>query len=378
VTLEEAPLLDELRRMIRADGPMPVARYMDLCLSHPDHGYYRKAEAIGVAGDFVTAPEISQIFGELLGIWVAATWQQLGAPERFRIMELGPGRGTMMRDVLRAMRVMPGLVEHADVVLVEISDTLREHQRRTLANETASIAWATSLDEVAGEDVNGASASIPTLILANEFFDALPVTQYIRSGGEWHERAVGLDQHGNLTFTRVPVANPPENAPSDVADGAVVESRRAALTGHPSAFSEALGTMAAQHPTVLLAIDYGYDGPAVGDTFQAMHNQAYANVLDAPAMQDLTAHVDFSELSNVLNEAGMTCDGPLTQSDFLAGLGFAARLETLRNGKVATEINRIETAALRLVADPGMGTLFRVLAARSAGIAPLIPFNHDA
>lgn len=367
-------LLEVLRREICASGPVPVARYMDMCLTDPQHGYYCRRDAIGATGDFITAPEISQIFGELLGIWVAATWQQLGEPEHLHLIELGPGRGTMMRDVLRAMRVLPGLRERVKPGLVEISPHLRATQRATLAGDDQGLTWADSLQDILDDPTD----AVPTIILANEFFDALPVTQFVRVGGQWHERAVGLDAENGLAWTHLsPVAelpDLPEAIDSRANDGDIFETRRPALIASAPTLLEPLAAVASRVPTVLLAIDYGHEGPAIGDTLQAMRAQTYADVLQAPGEQDITSHVDFAELAGILEAIDLETDGPITQSEFLSGLGFASRLERLLIGKDASQANAIETAAHRLVAEPGMGNHFRVLGARSRGLDPLIPF----
>lgn len=348
-------LAGELRQLIRTSGPISVAHYMHLCLTHPQHGYYRKADAIGASGDFVTAPEISQIFGELIGIWVAATWQQWGELQALHVVELGPGRGTMMADVLRTLNVVPGLQEKTRATLIEISPRLRAAQRQSLADYADRVAWAESLTDITTDQ-----PPVPTIILANEFFDALPITQQVETADGWVERTVCLDSTDALVFSP--------------GDGAIRETRRDALRRGAPSLMDDLHALARTRPTALIAIDYGYEGPAHGDTLQAMQSQSYAAVLENPGRHDLTAHVDFAELATELQSAGFITDGPLSQAEFLAGLGFAARLERLRQGKSARDTNVIDTAAHRLVADPGMGTHFRVLGARSAGLPPLIPF----
>lgn len=360
--------MDELVRAIRANGPMMGAQYMEHCLAHPEHGYYRRAEAIGAQGDFVTSPEINQIFGELIGIWVAATWQQMGEPDTFQLVELGPGRGTMMGDVLRALRVVPGLEARANSTLVEISPHLRSVQRKTLADVPNDVRWLASL-----QDVVTSTEPMPTIILANEFFDALPVTQFVRRDAEWRERAVDLDENNQLAFVDGPSSQIQHDLPH-AKNGDIFETRGPAYREGDPSLQTTLATLAASRPTVLLAIDYGYEGPTLGDTLQAMRAHEYADVLNAPGEQDLTAHVDFIELASICAEAGLQTDGLLTQAAFLAGLGFDARLERLLASKEARQVNAIETAAHRLVAEPGMGNHFRVLGARSAALPPLIPF----
>lgn len=365
----DGTLLDELKREIAANGPMPVSAYMARCLYDPKHGYYRRRNAIGADGDFVTAPEINQIFGELLGIWVTAVWQQMGSPDRLRLVELGPGRGTMMRDMLRAMRAVPSLLDRVSITLVDVSEQFREVQRATLADVNVPINWAADLGElVADQD---AAAMI---VVANEFFDALPVSQYVRHGDGWAERAVAIDPSGALAFKEISDSTFSFPERLHTVEGDVVESRRTAYGDGAPPLMSTLSALEQKGPLALLAIDYGYEGPAIGDTLQAMRAQQYADVLAAPGHQDLTAHVDFAELADVLRECGLACDGPISQAAFLEGMAFSARLETLLAGKDARQANAIETAAHRLVAEPGMGVHFRVLAARSLNLPVLVPF----
>ena len=191
----DAPLLDEIRRRIAAGGPMPVADYMRLCLTHPQHGYYVKRDPLGAGGDFITSPEISQMFGELIGVWMAALWRQMGAPENFRIVELGPGRGTLLDDALRATRAVPGFREAAVVHLVEISPALRETQERRLAKTGLVMMWHDRLEDVPGG---------PSIIVANEFIDALAVHQAVKQADGWHERVITVGAEDNLVFDLAP------------------------------------------------------------------------------------------------------------------------------------------------------------------------------
>ena len=185
------PLETEIRRLITIAGPMPVSEFMALCLSHPQHGYYRTRDPLGSAGDFTTSPEISQMFGELIGLWVASVWHLMGSPEHLRLVELGPGRGTMMTDALRAARVVPDFRKAVAIHLVETSPTLQSRQQQTLARADVSVRWHQTLSEVPDG---------PTVILANEFFDALPISQAVKQADGWHERIVDVDQVGNLAF----------------------------------------------------------------------------------------------------------------------------------------------------------------------------------
>ena len=187
---EYSPLQSEIRKLIKSSGPMPVWRYMELCLMHPEHGYYVSRDPLGREGDFTTAPEVSQMFGELLGLWAASVWKAIGSPPMLRLVELGPGRGTMMADALRALRVLPPLYQSLSIHLVEINPVLREKQRATLSG-VRNIAWHDTIDDV---------PEGPAVIFANEYFDVLPIHQVVKRETGWHERVVQIDDSGKLVF----------------------------------------------------------------------------------------------------------------------------------------------------------------------------------
>ncbi len=348
-----APLLQILRSRIAAEGPISVAAYMADCLLHPEHGYYRSQEAIGLGGDFITAPEISQMFGELLGLWAADCWQRMGMPSRCYLAELGPGRGTLMRDALRAARVMPAFRAALVPVLVEASPRMIEQQRATLAGEAAH--WHA--------DIASLPKDAPIILLANEFLDALPVRQFQRGDdGAWHERHVGLADDGlTLQFILDPRALPVEQMlPAELGGapvGSIVESSPAVR----AVATETAARLLAQGG-VALFIDYGYDRPGLGETLQAVRRHAYADPLAEPGLADLTAHVDFSAFATAARNAGAAAHGPVGQGKFLKALGIEARAEKLRQSGGETRAMEIDAALQRLTAPEAMGTLFKVLA----------------
>ena len=358
---------DWLRQTIKAGGPRPVASYMADCLHHPRLGYYAHSKVIGPAGDFTTAPEISQIFGELIAVWCILVWRQLASPERLRIVELGPGRGTLMADLLRGLRIEPDLRDTLEVTLVEISEPLIAAQKQTLAGIGVAITWRRDLTPFDG----------PTIVIANEFLDALPVRQFVRRSGHWCERCVGLDRHANLCF----VAGKPCDIdrgdtclPTGVFEGDILESRWAALTDGRKALAPRLAEIAHKHPLVALFIDYGYEGPRTGDTFQAVRAHRSESTLAHPGRADLTAHVDFTEFSHAMRAAGLALDGPISQAAFLAGLGIETRWQKLSATAAPHQINTLETGVARLMAPAGMGTRFKAVVARSPGVALPAPF----
>lgn len=339
-------LADLLIRRIAATGPISLADYMAECLLHPEHGYYTRAEPFGAAGDFITAPEISQMFGELLGLWLAQCWLDQGAPARFVLAELGPGRGTLMADVLRATRAVPGFHAAARVVLVEASPRLQAIQRERLA--PYPVSWADSMD---------ALPDGPLFLLANEFFDALPVRQFTRSGTGWAETMVTA-QDGRLVLARAAPAPLATLAPrlADTQDGDIVELCPAA----PGIAQTIAARIAAQGGAALV-VDYG-GWHSLGDTVQAMQGHAYAGLLEAPGQADLTAHVDFEPLARAARAAGTAAHGPIGQGALLDRLGIGARAARLAQSLTGQALDNHITATRRLTHPDEMGTLFKALA----------------
>ena len=347
------PLETEIRRRIAAAGPMPVNEYMTLCLTDGEHGYYTTRDPLGARGDFITAPEVSQMFGEMIGLWMAAVWKQMGSPENLRIIELGPGRGTMMKDALRAAKVMPDFREAVVMHLVEISPALEAQQERTLEHLAMPMYWHPALNDV---------PKGPAIIVANEFFDALPVHQAVKAEFGWHERRVEIDPSGNLAFATAaePLPHfdrllPPalRNAPP----GSIFEWRADNVAME-------LGRRLARDGGAALVIDYGHAESAAGDTLQAVGQHAFADPLTAPGNIDLTAHVDFQALARAVEAMGASGFGPLTQAEFLRRLGIETRAASLKAKAAETARADIDAALARLIGEDraGMGALFKVAA----------------
>jgi NADH dehydrogenase [ubiquinone] 1 alpha subcomplex assembly factor 7 len=357
------PLEAEIRRRIAAAGPMPVHEYMALCLSDPKHGYYTTHDPFGARGDFITAPDVSQMFGELIGLWMAAVWKQMGAPENLLIIELGPGRGTMLNDALRAAKVVPGFCEAIALHLIEISPALQKQQARSLEPLSIPIHWHSSLiDAPAGA----------AIFVANEFFDALPVNQAVKTETGWHERLIDVDAAGNFAFTVAPEPLalfdrllPP--ALHDERAGAIFEWRA-------DTTAMELGRRLARDGGAALVIDYGHIESAAGDTLQAVGQHAYADPLTAPGSLDLTAHVDFQALATAVEAMGVNGFGPLTQAQFLRRLGIETRAAALMAKAPDSGIAEIDAALVRLIGEErtSMGALFKVIAFAhpSLGVPP--------
>jgi NADH dehydrogenase [ubiquinone] 1 alpha subcomplex assembly factor 7 len=350
------PLEEKLIRRISATGPMSIAEYMAACLGDPEYGYYLTREPFGMAGDFVTAPEISQMFGELIGLWAVAAWEAMGAPD-ITIVEAGPGRGTLMADMLRAARIRPRFAT-GHVCLIETSRRLRAVQEKTLAGSGATIIWHHSVDEIPAG---------PMIFVANEFFDALPVRQFVKAGNRWAERMVGLGDDGRLAFGLRPAPAPPGREVAS--DGSLVE-----ISDASTAIMATIAERLVRYGGTALIIDYGYFGPAYGDTFQAARRHRYDDPLAAPGEADLTAHVDFGALANAAKAAGATARPLMDQGEFLLRMGLAARAEALAKDKDQETAAAVRAAAERL-AGPDMGTLFKVMAVSAPGLA--LPIFDD-
>lgn len=351
-------LAAKLAARIAAAGPMPVRAWMEACLADPAHGYYRHGDRLGAAGDFTTAPEISQVFGELLGLWLAERWQAAGAPKRCLLVEPGPGRGTLMDDALRAIaRAAPGFAAAADLHLVEISATLRAAQAAKLAR--ANPVFHDGFDTL--------PEGVPLFLVANEFFDALPVRQFVRRGAVWRERAVDFAD-GAFAFVDGPAVAEPPLSPeqlADTPDGAVAEACPAALD-----VAARLGARIARDGGAAIAVDYGTHRSGWGDTLQALRGHAKASPLDAPGACDLTAHVDFPRLAQAARAGGAAAFGPVTQGDLLRRLGAHARFAALARGADRTRATALAAAARRLLDDGEMGTLFKAVAFQRPDLPP--------
>ncbi len=345
-------LADILSARIRADGPITIADYMAECLMHPEHGYYARRDPLGAGGDFTTAPEISQMFGELLGLALAQAWLDQGAPAPLVLAECGPGRGTLMADVLRATRAVPGFHDAARVHLVETSPALRAVQAETLGR-----------DDIAWHDHAGALPDAPLFLLANEFFDALPVRQVQREGAGWRERCVGLrDGRLAIGLSEVKEVGALAHRLEDTRDGDIVELCPAA-----QAAAAEIGARIAGHGGAALIVDYG-DWRSLGDTLQAVRGHTRADPLDTPGSADLTAHVDFEALARAAAPARHT---RLTaQGVFLERLGITARAQALAAKLEGAALEAHVAAHRRLTHPQEMGTLFKILGLYPEAAAP--------
>lgn len=347
-------LKDQVLTRIRADGPISIASYMNDCLLHPTLGYYATRDPLGAAGDFITAPEISQMFGELLGLSLAQAWMDQGSPAPFTLAELGPGRGTLMADLLRATRTVPGFHAAARIALVELSPPLRAAQAKALENHKAT--WHDSADTLPDH---------PLFLIANEFFDALPIRQFIRAGDGWRERRVGA-QGGDLIIGLTEPGPYPalDHRLTDTKGGDLVEICPAA----PPIIT-ALAQRIANHGGAALIVDYG-DWRSLGDTLQALRAHQAADFLGTPGEADLTAHVDFEALATAATESGCAHSRLTTQGVFLERLGITARAQRLARALEGDAQENLITAHHRLTHPTEMGNLFKTLGLYPKTTAP--------
>jgi SAM-dependent MidA family methyltransferase len=333
-----------------------VEEYMQACLLDQSEGAYASRQPIGSQGHFVTAPEISQIFGELIGIWAVSVWQAMGEPSAVTVAELGPGRGTLIADALRAWRASPNFLRSVTVALIEASPILRDAQRRTLSSATVPLRWYEQLGNV---------PESPLIVLANEFVDALPIRQFVRRGDAWRERVVANSAKGGFGF----VDGPEARIEREADEGAIIETRPAA----DKLLCELAGR-AARTPLAALIIDYGHEEQGFGDTLQAARGHRFADPLSAPGEADLSAQVDFAALKGQAEALGLKSYGPMLQGEFLLKLGLGERRERLMQKATASQKQIIASGALRLADPAQMGALFKALAITSSGLPPPPPF----
>ncbi|GHB30482.1 TetR family transcriptional regulator [Pseudovibrio japonicus] len=356
------PLQEKIKKRIVDHGPMSVAEYMSMCLSDPEHGYYMRQQPFGTKGDFTTAPEISQLFGELIGAWFVHQYLSQDLKGPVHLVEMGPGRGTLMKDILRVVSLRPQMLANLQIHLAETSPSLRKAQRKLLKAYT--IKWHDTLETI---------PEGPTLLVANELFDTLPIHQYQLTEQGWRERCVGLDNEDNLTFG----IGAGTLSPADVAKANLQAKMGDTLELSPAsnAIAKQIGQRIRKNGGAALLIDYGYAKTATGDTFQALKKHEYVSTLDHCGEADLTAHVNFQALANAALTEGAKPHGPIGQGQFLLGLGLLERAGQLGAGKSTLDQDQIRKDVERLAADDQMGALFKVLCITNTSEKP-IPFQQ--
>ena len=350
--------------LIGTVGPIPVSEYMALCLFDPEAGYYTTREPFGAGGDFITAPEVSQMFGELVAVWLYQTWQAAGAPMPVTLAEIGPGRGTLMKDMLRTLtRLDADFARSASVALIETSPRLRDVQKATLAGVSDAVEWHETVASL---------PETPLLIVGNELFDAIPIWQFVRTADGWRERMVGLDANGELGFYAGAASLDPSLLPPDADTapaGAIVE-----IAPARSPLMQTIADRIAEHGGAGLFFDYGHLQPGVGDTLQALRRHDHEDVLESPGEADLTSHVDFAALAVSTRAAGLHSDFT-TQGAFLLSMGLLERAGSLGANADNTTRERLSGEVERLAGPQAMGELFKVLAIAHEDI--VLPVFHS-
>ena len=342
------PLKSRIITHIKNSGPLPLAEYMHWCMADPRDGYYANQEAIGAKGDFITAPEISQIFGEMIGIWAVETWEALGKPSSFNLVELGPGKGTLMLDLLRIGNAVPEFLNAAQVQMIETSEKLITTQKQTLAHHD-NITWHKSLQEIPPQ---------PTLVIANEFLDVLPIRQYVKTENQWREHAIGVDKKDNLVWTLGTGILDSDSLPQDASsqpDGAIFE-----ISTIREAFIANTADLIKENKGAALFIDYGHGKTGFGDTVQAMRAHGFTGILEEPGLADLTSHVDFDALAKTANSADLQVSALVKQGEFLLAKGLIERAGQLGHQQSPEIQEQLTQQAERLALPDEMGNLFKV------------------
>lgn len=349
-----------LKSIIAQKGMISISEFMQLTLSHPTHGYYMKSEVFGADGDFTTAPEISQMFGEIIGLWLVDCIDKLPESESYNVIELGPGRGTLMADILRSMGKFKTKFK-LNIHMVEMSKKLIKMQREKLAEFDENITWHKSLD-----DLKKSLNSDPSLFVANEFFDALPISQYEYLDNAWYERMVGVkDGKITPTLSLKPVQPElPKLLENRAADGAIFEASPANVF-YLHKIIEILKTRSG----MALVIDYGHDGHGFGDSLQAVKKHRFAKIFDNLGEQDITAHVNFSVLKEFAEAQNMGTSRVVTQANFLGDLAIGLRAQMLIRKNPDQELE-IAGALNRLVGEDEMGNLFKVFCVSNCEFTP--------
>lgn len=351
----ETPLTKIIQNSIRKEGPISVKLYMEIALHHPEYGYYTYGNPLGKKGDFGTFPEISQLFGEMVGSWCAQAWERLGKPSDFILLELGPGQGTMMKYALRITSAHENFLENSRLYLVESSSTLRDIQNNKLKNYAPSFMKVEDLEHL---------PSLPIIWVANEFFDTLPIQQFVMTSTGWHERLIDVEQ-GYFSFVLSDESRDfciPETVPTDK-QWPVDSIYEYSPQSHQ--ITQMLSSHIRRHRGAGLIVDYGYMDVPLKGSLDAWSKQEYVGIFTTPGQADITADVDFEALRRTAEQAGITVDGPVWQGDFLVEMGINQRADNLKRSASATMIKDIDDEIHCLMDRKGLGQNFKVMMVRS-------------
>ncbi|MGH1377235.1 MAG: class I SAM-dependent methyltransferase [Alphaproteobacteria bacterium] len=349
-----------ISNIIDADGSMNLGEFISTALCHPEYGYYMKGAPFGAGGDFVTAPEISQMFGEVIGAWVIDIWFQMGKPETLNLIECGPGRGTLMSDIMRVGKSVDGFVDAINIQLVEASGSLQVMQKDALKDYVVS--WHSEISEI--------NKGAPSILIGNEFLDALPIEQLMRNENGWQKRVIVLDENNGFKFTWAEADHKLKQLlPSETVSNKIYE-----VSPARNLFMSSCIDLLSASKGVALFIDYGYIKSHHGDTLQAVRKHEYTNVLEDIGLSDITSHIDFEALSRHVCELGGHVSPIQTQGNFLKALGIEQRLIALKNtamktndtGMAANIIKGMDASVDRLIGNDQMGELFKVICVKNS------------
>jgi len=345
-------LEDKIKNILKEKGHMTTDEYMSVCLYDDEFGYYRVHDPIGRDGDFITSPEISQTFGEMIGAWLAATWSSVDSPKEKILVELGPGRGTLMKDILRATKNVDGFHDGLEVHLVEVNEKLRDRQRNVLEHEKVEIFWHDSVDDLPAK---------PIFLVANEFFDALPIVQFTKMKKGWRENIIRLDEEGNLEFGILEKKTKPcKLVPEEFDDAKVGDFYE--MSPYSIEVIEKISEHIKKHDGAALIIDYGYFKNELADTFQSVKAHKYHNPLKTPGEADLTAHVNFPNLQKVAIKKGVNAYANVTQGELLVSLGIGIRAKAIMEKLNGRDKDVFGDAIKKLISVDEMGSLFKCMA----------------
>lgn len=349
------PLNKHLIKLIKLHGPIPISSYMTEVLTNPKYGYYINQNPFGIKGDFITAPQISQMFGELIGLWFADIWLKMNKPPKIHLLELGPGEGNLMADFLRVLKVLPKFTDAIEIHFVEASAKLIEIQKDKVKSFKGNKHWHETV-----KSALNATDDAPVFVIANEFFDALPIRQFQKSDLGWHERMVGINDQGDgLATILSPFPILDVTLPLELRDGKINSVIEVCPMGEYLTL-EICNQIKANGGAALM-IDYGYNKYRTGETLQAVEKHKYANIYDKPGKADLSAHVNFRKIHDIIKQTGLKPLGPVYQGEFLNNIGIEERVKTLSKNATTEQVNDILSALNRLVSPGEMGTLFKVI-----------------
>jgi NADH dehydrogenase [ubiquinone] 1 alpha subcomplex assembly factor 7 len=349
----------KISNVIKISGPITIERYMAYCLYDSEYGYYINSNPIGSSGDFITAPEISQMFGEIIGLWIFDGWKKLN--NNISMVELGPGKGTLMSDILRVTSKFPEFIDQTKLYSLESNDKLFKEQKKNIKLKLTRIE---DIDEI---------PDIPSIIIANEFFDALPIRQFISDDYRWYERLVDINKQEEFFLTTKIISNydalkiklPLKGRNSNIYE----------YSSYQKNIFLALCKKIKKNNGIMLIIDYAKIKDGYGDTLQAMSKHKFTSIFNNPGNDDITSYVNFHSFSEVCKDLDVSYYGPMEMGEFLLKLGINERAQSLIKNNPKLDPDIILKQLHKLIDKEEMGSIFKVIAITSSNIQNIEPFN---